>query len=79
MLMQNFGVTNKEHYGMLCYFLEWSINQFPGKWYPILDLDLALLFHCLCKYWLSKAKAQGLYSLWWEWQKLVYIEKETVG
>ena len=23
--MQNFGVTNKEHYGMLCYFLEWSI------------------------------------------------------
>ena len=20
-----FGVTNKEHYGMLCYFLEWSI------------------------------------------------------
>ena len=24
MLMQNFGVTNKEHYGMLWYFLEWS-------------------------------------------------------
>ena len=23
---QNFGVTNKEHYGMLWYFLEWSIN-----------------------------------------------------
>ena len=22
-LMQNFGVTNKEHYGMLWYFLEW--------------------------------------------------------
>ena len=22
--MQNFGVTNKEHYGMLWYFLEWS-------------------------------------------------------
>ena len=21
--MQNFGVTNKEHYGMLWYFLEW--------------------------------------------------------
>ena len=21
----NFGVTNKEHYGMLWYFLEWSI------------------------------------------------------
>ena len=27
MLMQNFGVTNKEHYGMLCYFLEWSIQD----------------------------------------------------
>ena len=26
MLMQNFGVTNKEHYGMLWYFLEWSIT-----------------------------------------------------
>ena len=26
MLMQNFGVTNKEHYGMFWYFLEWSIS-----------------------------------------------------
>ena len=25
MLIQIFGVTNKEHYGMLWYFLEWSI------------------------------------------------------
>ena len=25
MLMQNFGVTNKNHYGMLWHFLEWSI------------------------------------------------------
>ena len=25
MLTQNFGVTNKEHYGMLWYFMEWSI------------------------------------------------------
>ena len=24
--MQNFGVTNKEHYDMLRYFLQWSIN-----------------------------------------------------
>ena len=24
MLMQNLGVTNKEYYGMLWYFLEWS-------------------------------------------------------
>ena len=27
MLMQNFGVTNKEYYGMLWYFLEWSIER----------------------------------------------------
>ena len=26
MLMQNFGLTNKEHYGMLWYSLEWSIG-----------------------------------------------------
>ena len=26
MLKQNFGVTNKEHYGMLWYILEWSIG-----------------------------------------------------
>ena len=24
--MQNFGVTNKDHYGMLWYSLEWSIT-----------------------------------------------------
>ena len=27
MLMQNFGMTNKEHYGMLWYILEWSIDR----------------------------------------------------
>ena len=27
MRMQNFGVTNKEHYGMFWYFLEWSISE----------------------------------------------------
>ena len=25
--MQNFGVTNKEYYGILRYFLEWSIGE----------------------------------------------------
>ena len=25
-IMQHFGVTNKEHYGMLWYFLEWAIH-----------------------------------------------------
>ena len=27
MHMQYFGVTNKEHYGMLWYFLEWSLGH----------------------------------------------------
>ena len=27
MLMQNFGESNKEHYGVLWYFLEWSIEM----------------------------------------------------
>ena len=26
MFMQDFGESNKEHYGMLWYFLEWSIE-----------------------------------------------------
>ena len=26
--MQNIGVTNKEHYGMIWYFLKWSIVGF---------------------------------------------------
>ena len=28
MLMQHFGATNKEHYGIIWYFLEWSIALF---------------------------------------------------
>ena len=32
MLMQNYGVTNKEHYGMLQYFLEWSIAHILQIW-----------------------------------------------
>ena len=39
MLMQNFGVTNKEHYGMLWYFLEWSIIQL---------LHMTNLFSLIC-------------------------------
>ena len=37
MLMQNFGMTNKEHYGMFWYFLEWSIRVIErsfGAWSP---------------------------------------------
>ena len=34
MLMQNFGETNKEYYGMLWYFLEWSIAAyFDFEWH----------------------------------------------
>ena len=29
--MQNFGVTNKEYYGMLWYFLEWSIGSLSNN------------------------------------------------
>ena len=32
MLMQNVGVRNKEHYGMLWYFLEWSIVIQTSNW-----------------------------------------------
>ena len=28
MLIQNFGVTNKEHYGMFCFFLYWSMSEY---------------------------------------------------
>ena len=38
MLMQNVGATNKEHYGMFWYFLEWSI----GKYLHSLSLPLRL-------------------------------------
>ena len=44
--MQNFGVTNKEHYGMLWYFLEWSIvaklrHSIPLR--PLLNIYQALI------------------------------------
>ena len=39
MLTKNFGVTNKEHYGMLWYFLEWSI--FTLSWWALAFLILS--------------------------------------
>ena len=32
--MQTFGMTNKEHYGMLWYFLEWPIlwRRYPSRY-----------------------------------------------
>ena len=42
MLTQNLGVTNKEHYGMLWYFLEWSIGNHDVVY------NNGLGFSCLC-------------------------------
>ena len=36
MLMQNFGVTNKKHFGMLWFFLEWPITEIAPNKSPIL-------------------------------------------
>ena len=38
--MQNFGMTNKKYYGVLWYFLEWSIMQLLS---PIGAKELELL------------------------------------
>ena len=52
--MQNFWATNKEHYGMLWYFLEWlihsdenlaTINMPQNQFFYILPVTL---FHNLC-------------------------------
>ena len=45
MFMQNFGVTNKEHYGMLWYFLEWSVklNAWGVIWPSSVMCDLLFL------------------------------------
>ena len=39
MLMQNFGVTNKEYYGRLWYFLEWSIEFFSQRIYVKIEFS----------------------------------------
>ena len=48
MIMQNFWVTNKEHYGMLWYFLEWSIknNDTAMKFYLIRYANFAKETKC---------------------------------
>ena len=42
--MQNFGVTYKQHYGMLMVFLEWSILRFQGL--PLCPEVLRNAFRC---------------------------------
>ena len=54
MLMQNFGVTNKEHYGMLWYFLEWSIAH---VWY-VKILRWLRGFLVICYIWFDFLCAQ---------------------
>ena len=42
MLVRNLGVTNKEHYGMSWYFLEWSI-EVPTSFFPfVVPVDYAV-------------------------------------
>ena len=55
--MQNFGVTNKEHYDMLWYFLEWSILceqerrcPFSPKMSVLLPYAVCILAHHTCIY-----------------------------
>ena len=43
--MQNFGVTNKEHYGMLCFFSE-VVNIERGVLYCKQKSATKLLRHC---------------------------------
>ena len=44
---QNFGMTNKEYYGMLWYFLEWSIGQLHDDVILLqLPESLSVLFSC---------------------------------
>ena len=44
MFMENFGVINKEYYGMLWYFLEWSIRNLKNEKGPGAELCPAIDF-----------------------------------
>ena len=44
--MQNFGVTNKEHYDALWYFLEWSIAFLLLQKLPIFVIQ-KLFYHVI--------------------------------
>ena len=46
-VMQSFGAKNKEHYGMLWYFLEWSIIVMQIKLMLLLLLLNKILIHCM--------------------------------
>ena len=40
--MQNFVVTNKEHYGMLWYFLEWSMQRMTKEVLTITENNIKM-------------------------------------
>ena len=61
--MQNFGVTSKEYYGMLWYFLEWSIRS------PLPPLSIPL--------GLSLALTQSIGATWQN--VMVYWSEKTLG
>ena len=50
--MQNFGMTNKEYYGMLWYFLEWPI-----------ECRLALFCEILAKFFFMESKIQQIFAV----------------
>ena len=58
MLMQNFGVTNKEHYGMLWYFLESSIQETKIALNPNLQVAFMHVWYVCTQ--LSFGLAQGM-------------------
>ena len=46
MLVRNLGVTNKDHYGMSWYFLEWSI-EVPTSFFPfVVPVDYGKCVAC---------------------------------
>ena len=57
-LMQNLGVTNKEHYGMLWYFLEWSIQRLPPTIISHL-LQVGDLISCCLLQWSGVSHLKG--------------------
>ena len=55
MLMQNFGVSNKGRYGMLWYFLQWSIRCLQGLFYSVIHRkELSISFLTLNSNWPTK-------------------------
>ena len=68
MLMRYFGVINKEHYGMLWYFLEWSIDgRFLSKLFTcdiwLVDSNIVFVFFGLSARWESLDQELTVFSV----------------